>query len=117
MLKYRAVFVLVLVACLFAGNLVGRAFDGIDRRSPDYVPLTAGFDSLPFLRIGVTALNFVTLGFLDRSQHRQALVFAGRADAARHSRADWTDLALSTFAVAMLVVLSRWLARRLVPIR
>jgi hypothetical protein len=114
-LRQRVLFVLVFTVCVSVANLAGRMIDGIDRRSPDFIPLSAGFDTVPVLLAGVSALNFISIGYVERGQHRKYLYLTGRGGTAGYGRSGLVDLALSVSVLALLVAFSRWLVRKIMP--
>lgn len=110
-LKQRIVFVAALVIALAVANVLAHLANGFNPYRTDEVQYTAGLETMPVVLVAMRALNFVTLGHIERGDQRGHLVLTGRLSRDNEKTARIIDFILSLSAAACAVLIARWASR------
>lgn len=111
-LKKKVAFIIALVIALSAANLLANLASRFNPHRSDEVHYTAGLEVFPAVLIAVKAVNFVTLGYLERADQRAYLLLTGRLGNDEDKIASVVDIILSMLVLGCALVFARRVSRR-----
>ncbi|WP_028455377.1 hypothetical protein [Chitinilyticum litopenaei] len=113
--KQKLLSALLFAFFLLIANVVIGFASRLASTAGERVSITAGMEELPELRLPTLAMDFASLGYVERAQQRQYHMHTGRVAPGDAGMPGWIDALLSFCAVFGLFALAKWLVKRHFP--